>query len=92
MDLSALVAGLTTGALSVLGQEYAHLTTLQEGTTADIVVFDPEKEWVVRSEEFASKGKNTPLEGVALKGRVAATIAGGRIVHSELAEAGTVGG
>ncbi len=92
VDLSALVARLTTGALSVLGQEYAHLTTLQEGTTADVVVFDPEKEWVVRSEEFASKGKNTPLEGVALKGRVTATIAGGRIVHSELAEAGTVGG
>ena len=67
------------------------MTTLQEGTTADIVVFDPEKEWVVRREEFASKGKNTPLEGVTLKGRVAATIAGGRIVHSE-AEVGTVGG
>lgn len=92
VDLSAVVAGLTTGALSVLGQEYAHLATLQEGTTADVVVFDPGKEWVVRSEEFASKGKNTPLEGVALKGRVTATIAGGRVVHSELAEVEAVGG
>ncbi len=92
VELSALVAGLTTGTLSVLGREYVHLATLQEGTTADVVLFDPEKEWVVRSEEFASKGKNTPLEGVALKGRVAATIAGGRIVHSEVTEVGTVGG
>lgn len=92
VDMSTLVAGLTTGTLSVLGQEYAHLTMLQEGTTADIVVFDPQREWVVRSEEFASKGRNTPLEGVTLKGRVTATIAGGRIVHSELAEVESVDG
>ena len=35
---------------------------------------------------FASKGKNTPLDGATLKGRVMATIVGGVVKH----EAGSV--
>ena len=30
---------------------------------------------------FASKGKNTPLDGATLKGRGVATVAGGVVVH-----------
>ena len=51
-------------------------------------MFDPELEWVVDTAEFASKGKNTPLQGTALKGRVVATLAGGDLVfqHSDKAQ------
>ena len=55
--------------------------TLAVGAAADIVLLDADAEWIVEPERFASKGKNTPLAGVTLKGAVIATIAGGRVVH-----------
>jgi dihydroorotase len=54
---------------------------LDAGAPADLVLLDPDAEWVVEPERFASKGKNTPLGGLALRGAVVMTIAGGRIVH-----------
>jgi dihydroorotase-like cyclic amidohydrolase len=37
---------------------------------------------VVDPQEFESKGKNTPLQGAVLRGRVAATLVAGKIVYS----------
>ena len=84
LSLELLVERLTLGPLKVLGTEYRHLATLGQDTIADIVLFDPYQEWVVRGAEFASKGRNTPMEAVTLKGRVVATIAEGRLVYSAL--------
>ncbi|MBC8275676.1 MAG: dihydroorotase, partial [Chloroflexi bacterium] len=50
---------------------------------ADITLFDPNKEWVVSSRNFASKGKNTPFDGYQFKGRVMATIFAGDIVYQD---------
>jgi dihydroorotase len=55
--------------------------TLSAGAPADVVVFDPGQEWTVEPAAFASKGKNTPLGGETLRGRVIVTIASGAIVH-----------
>ena len=66
------------------------LGTLGEGAPADIVLLDPDEEWAVDPAAFASKGKNTPLAGRRLRGRVKATIAGGRVAWSELREAAAV--
>jgi dihydroorotase len=46
-------------------------------------VLDADAEWVVEPERFASKGKNTPLAGRTLRGRVLATVASGRVVWEE---------
>ena len=54
------------------------LGTLETGAPADICVFDLHKEWVVEPEKFASKGKNTPLAGQTLRGKVMATFYAGR--------------
>ena len=81
MSMGAMVDRLTTGPARVLGQSYADLGSMQSGTTADIVLFDPEQEWTVDTSEFESKGRNTPLEGTVLKGRVVATFASGRLVY-----------
>lgn len=43
---------------------------LKEGYDADLVLLDPQEKWQVRSVEFFSKGKSTPLEGKILTGRV----------------------
>ena len=83
IDLATLVERLTTGPARVLGQDFAQYASLQAGTPADITLFDPTQEWVVDAEAFASKGKNTPLEGVTLKGKVMATIVAGKVVYSD---------
>ncbi len=80
IPLSVLIERLTVGPARILGSEYAPLATLEPGTPADIVLFDPEAEWTVDTAQFASKGRNTPLEGTTLKGCTMATIMGGRIV------------
>lgn len=59
------------------------LGTLQAGAPADLVVFEPEGRWTVTAESLRSKGKNTPLLGAELKGRVLLTLAGGRVAFRE---------
>ncbi len=56
--------------------------TLRPGAAADITIFDPQECWLVSPERFASKGKNTPLAGLTLKGRVRYTILGGKVVYA----------
>lgn len=76
--LPLLVEKLTASPAGFLGSE---LGTLKPGAPADVTVFDPDAEWVVDASDFASKGKNTPLDGATLKGRVVATIVAGEVVH-----------
>ena len=51
--------------------------TLQEGAPADIVVIDETLEKTVDGKSFYSKGKNTPYEGVSLKGWPVMTLVDG---------------
>ena len=55
---------------------------MAEGKIADIAVIDPDKEYTIHSEDFVSKGKNTPFEGFKVRGKVMETIVGGKIVYS----------
>ena len=57
--------------------------SLKAGTEADIAIFDPDKEWTVNPREFASLGRNTPLAGRQLKGRVMATVCRGELVYGD---------
>lgn len=55
--------------------------TLRTGANADVVLFDPEKKWVVDPEKLHGKSKNTPFKGMTLQGKVAMTIFRGRVVY-----------
>ena len=81
VSLTLLVEKLTLAPARFLGMD---LGTLKPGAPADVTIFDPDGEWVVDVEAFASKGRNTPLSGATLKGKVVATIVGGEAVHSTL--------
>ena len=83
ISLATMVERLTAGPARVLGAGFASYGTLAPGTPADITVFDPAARWTVDAARFASLGRNTPLDGVELQGRVAATLVGGRIVFEE---------
>ena len=79
--LPTLIERLTAGPARTLGHGHAPLASLAPGTPADIVLFDPQREWTVDASKFASKGRNTPLDGATMRGRVLATIAQGEIVY-----------
>jgi dihydroorotase len=55
--------------------------TLAEGAVADVTVLAPEIRVTVRAAALKSKSKNTPFDGWQLRGAVAATIVGGRVVY-----------
>jgi dihydroorotase len=57
---------------------------LEEGRPADLVIFDPEKTWTVRAEEFASKAANSPFIGAELTGKVTHTICKGKVIYEDL--------
>lgn len=56
--------------------------SLTPGKDADIVVFDPEVEYVIDKAQLRSKSKNTPFDGWKVKGRAIHTLVSGKIVYS----------
>jgi len=78
--LGQLISKLTCEPAKVIGKT-DELGTLKIGAPANITIFDPDREWVVDSRDFASKGRNTPYDGCKFKGKVVATVADGRMVY-----------
>jgi dihydroorotase len=83
LPLADLVAALTVRPARAFGLPAG---TLAPGVAADVVVFDPDEEWVVEPATFASKGRNTPLAGLTLRGRVRLTLLDGTVVYDAAAE------
>ena len=55
--------------------------SLSEGAPADISILAPDLAVTVNVARMRSKSKNTPFDGWRLRGGVAATIVGGRVVY-----------
>jgi dihydroorotase len=83
LALSTLIAKLTVEPAKIIGSRHGSLGTLKVGAPADVTIFDPDLEWLVDPQSFASKGRNTPLAGSVLKGKVVATIAQGRLAYQD---------
>ena len=54
---------------------------VEEGKVADLVVFNPKKEYEIDPSTFYSKSRNTPFGGKKVKGEVEATIVAGEVVY-----------
>jgi dihydroorotase len=54
---------------------------LEKGRKADIIVFDPSKEWTVNPSQLKSKARNTPYGGMKLHGKINYTISCGKVVY-----------
>lgn len=78
VSLSRLVELLAVNPARILGVVGGELTV---GTPADITVLAPELAVTVEAQAFRSLARNTPFDGWALRGGVAATIVGGRAVY-----------
>ena len=55
--------------------------TLNIGSTADVIVVDPQREWVVQRERLVSKSRNSAFLGRKLKGAVEYTILAGKVAY-----------
>jgi dihydroorotase len=78
LDLPALISKLSLNPARILGISRG---TLEAGAVADLTIIDPEREWTVDAARLASKSKNSPYLGTAMKGQATYTIVGGKIVH-----------
>ena len=72
-----LIDRMSTAPAKMLGIDKG---SLQPGKAADITIIDPDKEWIIDSEKFESKGRNTPFEGWKVTGKAIYTIVDGKIV------------
>ena len=85
ITLPTLIERLTVGPARAWNLDrrpgFEGLGTLAPGAVGDVALLDPTSEWIVEPERFASLGRNTPLAGERLRGRVIATVVDGVVVH-----------
>src|SRR5699024_7099925 len=82
MTLQQLVNAFTNHHASTFDLPYG---MLQAGEPAEITLIDINKIAVINTENFYSKGKNTPFTGWDVKGIPVMTIVDGNIVYEDVA-------
>ena len=80
LDLPGIIRRMSTNPADILHLARGHMSP---GAVADLVVFDPDEEWSVDPERFASKARNTPFAGRTVKGRVKYTISKGQVIYQD---------
>ncbi len=80
VGLSDLIAKMTCNPAKVINFDGGNLAP---GSRADITVIDLDKEWVIETDKFHSKSKNSPFDGFKVKGKAVITVVGGKIVYQE---------
>ncbi|HXV24759.1 MAG TPA: dihydroorotase [Alphaproteobacteria bacterium] len=79
MPMVELFRRLALAPADLLGLPQGRLTP---GAPADLVLFDPERAWVVDEDRFLSKSKNSPFGRRPVQGRVLRTLVDGRTVFA----------
>jgi allantoinase len=82
MALSQFVRQISTNPAQMFGL-YPRKGTIALGSDADVVVLDPNREWVAKGEEMLHKQKWTPFEGKTIKGRVMRTLRRGETIYND---------
>ncbi|MDX2146654.1 MAG: dihydroorotase [Planctomycetota bacterium] len=81
IDWSRLVAMLTIEPARLVGLDAMGLGKLSPGGPADVTIIDPDFAWTIDAELLPGLSKNTPFLGRRVRGRAAATIVAGRVMH-----------
>jgi dihydroorotase len=77
VSLARMVELLSTNPARILGLPGGRL---RPGDAADLTILAPDLNVTVSAAAFRSKSRNTPFDGWTLRGGVAATIVGGRVL------------
>ena len=83
LDLQMALAALTAGPVRAFNVDHRipGIGALTPGRSSDIVIFEPGTTWRVDAARMASKGKNTPLLGQVLPGRIRAVVVAGALAY-----------
>ncbi len=79
LDASLLIDRMACAPARIMGLECG----LRAGSSADMTLIDPLKEWTVDARNFKSKSINTPFGGWRLTGKAVMTMVGGRVVYHD---------
>lgn len=77
LSLERLIDAMTVGPSKVMSLPSG---SLLKGSSADLVFIDLEKEWIIKSADFESKGKSTPFDNWAVKGKVETVMLDGKFI------------
>ena len=80
LPLTLLSRLLSAAPARILGLNKGRLLP---GYDADFALVDEKREWKVQAANFASKGKNSPFDGIWLQGKVVRTIKAGKTTWRE---------
>jgi dihydroorotase len=80
LPLARTLALLSWQPAAIAKVDDRHGGPLTVGRVANICVIDPDVTWTVRGDAMASRSRNTPFEGRALRGKVRHTIHDGEVV------------
>jgi len=80
IPLTALPQLLSEGPARINGL-YPRKGTLSIGSDADLVIFDPNKEWIISAGSLHMSTDFSPYEGWLIRGAVLTTISRGRVVY-----------
>ncbi len=78
LDLITAISLITKKPSDILGLNSGCLTPNSE---ADIMIFDFDKPWKVKPENFYSKSKNSPFDSILVQGKSLMTFVRGRLVY-----------
>ncbi|MHC4773915.1 MAG: dihydroorotase [Planctomycetota bacterium] len=90
IGLEQMLAMMTVNPAALLGIDRMGLGALTVGGPADVTIIDPRLEWTIRSDEFASTGRNCPFAGLTVRGRAIAAIVAGDVRMSKASARVTV--
>ena len=79
LTLEELISKITIEPARILNLPYG---IIEKGKAADIVIFDPNKEWRVEKETFHSRSVNSPFIGWTLKGKIEKVLVDGKVKYS----------
>ena len=70
---------MTIAPSNILGLEKEFI---EEGKKADLIIYDPRKEWEYNPSDECPEIMNSPFTGKSIKGKVEKTFANGSLVYS----------
>ncbi len=79
MDLPTLWRALSLNPAKLLGLKSGRM---KKGAPADLVLFDPDKPFILDRSKLKSKSKNTPFDGRRMQGMVMKTFLAGREIYA----------
>jgi dihydroorotase len=81
ISLLDIFAKMTSNPAKILGIDRG---VIAKGKTADLTITDLNEEWVIKTNDFESKSKNSPFDGRKVKGRTKLTMLAGEIVFKTI--------